>query len=278
MSDRPRQPGGGNRPCRWQIRSEEMPALSCYRLGLPEGSPTPPAPLCSWHRSQSKLPCRGQTSSPASTNEQTILLARPKTASAYLTFAERRLALFPFQFAAARQFRWSITSRPLPFRINLDFHTLNQAASRDVRPLIVSIPHRLGREEAKRRLRAGLTRAAASIPILQVDEEMWEGDRLVFRVRALGQAASGHLDVAEDHARLEITLPWLLQRFAKAAQVAIRKRGNLLLTKQRSIRSWLICRTVNSLIRRALIGCASWLSTPLTIGPATLRGSSPIRH
>jgi len=99
-------------------------------------------------------------------------------------------------------------------------------------PLIVSIPHRLGREEAMRRLKAGLTRAAVSIPILQVDEEKWEGDRLVFRVRALGQTASGHLDVTEDHARLEATLPWLLQRFANAAQVAIRNRGNLLLTKR----------------------------------------------
>ena len=99
-------------------------------------------------------------------------------------------------------------------------------------PLIVSIPHRLGREEATRRLKAGLTRAAASIPILQVDEERWDGDRLIFRVRALGQTASGHLDVAEDHARLEVTPPWLLQRFAKAAQVAIRKRGSLLLTKR----------------------------------------------
>ena len=98
--------------------------------------------------------------------------------------------------------------------------------------LIVSIPHRLGREEAKRRLKAGLTRAAASIPVLQVDEERWEGDRLVFRVRALGQVASGHVDVAEDHARLEVTLPWLLQRFAKAAQRAIKNRGNLLLTRR----------------------------------------------
>ena len=99
-------------------------------------------------------------------------------------------------------------------------------------PLIVSIPHRLGREEATRRLKAGLTRAAASIPALQVDEERWEGDRMDFRVRALGQAASGHLDVADDHVRLEVTLPWLLQRFAEVAQVAIKNRGNLLLTKR----------------------------------------------
>jgi Putative polyhydroxyalkanoic acid system protein (PHA_gran_rgn) len=99
-------------------------------------------------------------------------------------------------------------------------------------PLVVSIPHRLGRVEAVRRLKTGLTRAAASVPVLKVDEERWEGDRMVFRVRALGQAASGHLDVAEDHVRLEVTLPWLLQRFAEVAQVAIRNRGNLLLTKR----------------------------------------------
>jgi hypothetical protein len=99
-------------------------------------------------------------------------------------------------------------------------------------PLVVSISHRLGREEAVRRLRAGLTRAASSIPVLKVDEERWEENRMIFRVRALGQAASGHLDVADDHVRLEVTLPWLLQRFAEAAQLAIRKRANLLLTKR----------------------------------------------
>ena len=99
-------------------------------------------------------------------------------------------------------------------------------------PLVVSIPHRLGREEATRRLKTGLTRAASSIPVLKVDEERWEEDRMIFRVRALGQAASGHLDVADDYVRLEVTLPWLLQRFAEVAQVAIRNRGNLLLTKR----------------------------------------------
>ena len=99
-------------------------------------------------------------------------------------------------------------------------------------PLVVSIPHRLGRGEAMRRLKAGLTRAASSIPVLRVDEERWEDNRMIFRVRALGQAASGHLDVADDHVRLEVTLPWLLQRFAEVAQVAIQNRGRLLLTKK----------------------------------------------
>ena len=99
-------------------------------------------------------------------------------------------------------------------------------------PLVVSIPHHLGREEATRRLQAGLTRAASSLPVLKVDEERWDGDRMIFRVRALGQAAAGHLDVADDHVRLEVTLPWLLQRFAEAAQAAIKSRGTLLLTKR----------------------------------------------
>ena len=99
-------------------------------------------------------------------------------------------------------------------------------------PLIVSIPHRLGLEEATRRLKSGLTRAASSIPVLQVDEERWEDNRMIFRIRALGQVASGHLDVADDHVRLEVTLPWLLQRFAEAAQAAIRNRGQLLLGKR----------------------------------------------
>ena len=99
-------------------------------------------------------------------------------------------------------------------------------------PLVVSIPHKLGREEAVRRLKTGLSRAASSVPMLSVDEERWEDNRMVFRVSAFGQVAAGHLDVADDHVRLEVMLPWLLQRFAEVAQVAIRNRGKLLLTKR----------------------------------------------
>ena len=92
-------------------------------------------------------------------------------------------------------------------------------------PLVVSIPHSLGREEATRRLKTGLTRAASSVPVLQVDEERWEDDRMVFRVRALGQAASGHVDVADDHVGSKSCCPgccsdlpkWRRPRFAIAA-------------------------------------------------------------
>jgi Putative polyhydroxyalkanoic acid system protein (PHA_gran_rgn) len=99
-------------------------------------------------------------------------------------------------------------------------------------PLIVSIPHRLGRDEAMRRLKTGLSRAAASVPLLEVDEERWDDNRMTFRVRALGQVAAGHLDVEDAHVRLEVTLPWMLQRFADVARTAIQKSGQLLLTKR----------------------------------------------
>ena len=98
-------------------------------------------------------------------------------------------------------------------------------------PLVVSIPHRLGREEAVRRLKAGLGRAAASIPVMQVEEERWSGDSMSFRIRALGQIATGQVDVADDQVKVQVVLPWLLQRFAEMAQATIRKRGQLLLTK-----------------------------------------------
>jgi Putative polyhydroxyalkanoic acid system protein (PHA_gran_rgn) len=100
------------------------------------------------------------------------------------------------------------------------------------KPLVVSIPHSLGRDEAMRRLKTGLSRAATSVPVLSVDEERWEDNRMIFRVRAMGQAAAGHVDVAEDHVQVEVVLPWLLQRFAEVAQAAIQNRGKLLLTKK----------------------------------------------
>jgi hypothetical protein len=99
-------------------------------------------------------------------------------------------------------------------------------------PLVVSIPHSLGHEEAMRRLKTGLTRAVSSVPVLSVDEERWEDNRMTFRVRALGQTASGHVDVEDKYVRVEVVLPWLLQRFAEVAQAAIRNRGKLLLTKK----------------------------------------------
>src|SRR6201996_5283341 len=85
------------------------------------------------------------------------------------------------------------------FLLIAELHAWRTGLTKMSAPLVVSIPHRLGREEAKRRLKDGLAQAASSVPILKVDEARWEGDRLMFCASALGQVASGQIDVADDH-------------------------------------------------------------------------------
>ncbi len=53
-----------------------------------------------------------------------------------------------------------------------------------------------------------------------------------FRVRALGQGANGKIDIFDDHVLLEVTLPWLLAKFAEKLVPAIRKEGVLMLEKK----------------------------------------------
>jgi Putative polyhydroxyalkanoic acid system protein (PHA_gran_rgn) len=99
-------------------------------------------------------------------------------------------------------------------------------------PLIVVIPHSLGKEEALRRIKGGIGRAQSEFArLMSVEEEAWTGDRLTFRVSALGQRAVGLIDVYEGTVRLEVTLPWLLAKFARAAQRVIGQKGQLMLEK-----------------------------------------------
>jgi hypothetical protein len=101
------------------------------------------------------------------------------------------------------------------------------------KPLVVSIPHRLGKEEALRRLQSGLHGVAANFGhLFAIDEANWAGDHLQFRVHSLGQTVGGTIDVAEDCVRLEVLLPWLLATLAEALLPAIRKEGALLLEKK----------------------------------------------
>jgi ubiquinone biosynthesis protein UbiJ len=100
-------------------------------------------------------------------------------------------------------------------------------------PVVVQIPHRLGREEAARRIKSGLTNARSNYAnFLTFHEESWSGDRLAFNVSALGQTAAGVMDVADDHVRLEVRLPWLLAKIAEKITPAIRKETTLLLEKK----------------------------------------------
>ena len=67
--------------------------------------------------------------------------------------------------------------------------------------------------------------------VFVVQEQTWTDNRLQFQIAALGQSAIGTIDVEEDHARLEVTLPWLLAKVAEKIQSAIQKQGTLMLGK-----------------------------------------------
>src|SRR5262249_28802392 len=54
------------------------------------------------------------------------------------------------------------------------------------RPLVVSIPHRLGKDEALRRLKNGLGSASANFGhVFKVEEQIWTGPHLQYRISAL---------------------------------------------------------------------------------------------
>ena len=65
-----------------------------------------------------------------------------------------------------------------------------------------------------------------------VQEEIWTGDTLQFRVSALGQSANGTIEVAEDVVHLKVFLPWLLAKVATLIQPLVRKEGTLMLEKK----------------------------------------------
>ena len=99
-------------------------------------------------------------------------------------------------------------------------------------PLVVTIPHKLGKEEALRRVKPALSKASESFPVLKVEQELWSGDRMDFKVRALGQVAAGHVQVGDNSVRLEVTLPWLLHKFGEVVEKTISGKGQTLLEKK----------------------------------------------
>ena len=101
------------------------------------------------------------------------------------------------------------------------------------KPLIVSIPHNLGQAEAVRRLHGGMSSVKSQFgdKVASIDES-WNGNRMDFRVGAMGQTVNGHLEVMNDQVRVEVHLPWILAMIAEKAKTFIQKQGTLLLEKK----------------------------------------------
>lgn len=102
------------------------------------------------------------------------------------------------------------------------------------KPLVVEIPHELGREEARRRLVANTDKGKELLQSsgLAVGTMDWTGDHLDFAVSALGQKVDGQIDVGQESVRLEVRLPLILALFAERVQKIVSKEGQLLLTKK----------------------------------------------
>ena len=100
-------------------------------------------------------------------------------------------------------------------------------------PITVTLPHQLGRAEARRRIENGFGKIAQALPGgAGTSSQRWEGDRLVFAVGALGQTVSGVIDVHDTAVRMEIQLPGVLGLLAGGLKDRLRKAGTLLLTRK----------------------------------------------
>jgi hypothetical protein len=100
-------------------------------------------------------------------------------------------------------------------------------------PIVISIPHQLGRAEARRRIETGFARIIGLLPGSSgAPNERWDGDRLIFSVAAMGQTVSGVIHVLDATVTMEIELPGVLGVVAQVLKGKLQKMGQLLLTKK----------------------------------------------
>lgn len=101
------------------------------------------------------------------------------------------------------------------------------------KPVTITISHELGAEEAKRRIAGGFGRLIQQMPggAMMQFTETWNGDRMSFNAKTLGQSVSGHIDVSATHVTLEVLLPEFLAAIADGLRGRLQKAGQLLLKK-----------------------------------------------
>ena len=98
------------------------------------------------------------------------------------------------------------------------------------KPMTVDLPHNLGAEEAKRRMRGGVGKIKDKIPggNAEVDSS-WDGDRMNLSVKAMGQEVNAKVDVEETRVRLHVKLPGFLAMFGSQIEGLLRKSGKEML-------------------------------------------------
>lgn len=100
-------------------------------------------------------------------------------------------------------------------------------------PIIVSIPHQLGRATARRRIEENFAKFVHQLPGgASASSERWDGDRLIFDIAVLGQTIAGVINVLDTVVTMEIELPGVLGIVASGLKDRLQKAGSLLLRKE----------------------------------------------
>jgi hypothetical protein len=100
------------------------------------------------------------------------------------------------------------------------------------KPVIVTINHDLGRQAAVDRIRGGFAQLTGTLGAAASINQRWEGDTMHFDAKALGQVATGRLDVFDKEVRIELQLSGLLGTMAGAIASRMKQKGTLLLEKK----------------------------------------------
>lgn len=103
-------------------------------------------------------------------------------------------------------------------------------------PITVTIPHNLGKAEARRRLEEGLNSnqqglSGGMMGLLAI-RPRWEGDRLHFEGGTLGQRMTGVIEVMDEAVRIQIDLPALLAAFADRMKGTLQEQTRRLLERK----------------------------------------------
>lgn len=96
-------------------------------------------------------------------------------------------------------------------------------------PIEVDLPHRLGREEARRRIADNIHSLKDHIPGGAQVTSSWTGDRLDLHIAAMGQQIDGTLDVQDTKVHVRLALPGMLGMFGGLIAGALKSQGGLLL-------------------------------------------------
>jgi hypothetical protein len=101
-------------------------------------------------------------------------------------------------------------------------------------PIQVDLPHKLGKDEARRRIAGNVHKLKDHIPGGAADVvSSWSGDELKLDISTMGQTVQALIGVEDQVVHCRVVLPGMLAFFAKPIEAMLQKKGDLLLEDKR---------------------------------------------